>query len=248
MEKDNVKKVIAIAWTVVSYVFMAIAFLCIILVIVLNKNDSSVFGFQMRTVISPSMESSEYTDVSDFKIKSLPVDTIVFIEEVPVDQALQDEWYRELKIGDVLTFVYRLHEGQQVVITHRIIDKIDNGNDGYIIYLEGDNKGHEDGIVTQVIDTEKQSDIDYYVIGKVIGESYPLGLLVKFLKSTWGMICIIILPVVVILILEVKKLVDLLTKDKLEAEKRRQQEQLEELEELRRKVALLEQQNNNSEG
>ena len=237
---SKVKKILSIVMNVLVYAFIAVIALFLIFTIVFGKLGSdatSILGYQFRTVISPSMEACELTDVSNYDIKSLPLNTMIFIEEVPTDSTEASQWYSDLEVGDVLTFKY-LYVRQEV-ITHRIIKIEDNGKGGYYIYLEGDNKNTESGILTQMIDTSNEFSPNY-VIGKVVGHSYVIGSLVTFLRSTIGLVLII----VVILILEVLKLAKLLTHDKREAEKKKQQAQLDELEELRKKVALLEKNNN----
>jgi signal peptidase len=240
---SKVKKILSIVMNVLVYAFIAVIALFLIFTIVFGKLGSdatSILGYQFRTVISPSMEECELTDVSNYDIKSLPLNTMIFIEEVPTDFIDANEWYSDLEVGDVLTFKY-LYVRQEV-ITHRIIKIEDNGKGGYYIYLEGDNKNTESGILTQMIDTSNEFSPNY-VIGKVVGHSYVIGSLVTFLRSTIGLVLIIVV-IVVILILEVLKLAKLLTHDKREAEKKKQQAQLDELEELRKKVALLEKNNN----
>ena len=61
------------------------------------------FGYEMRTVLSDSMEKCDETDVSGFEIKDIPVKSLVFTETVPTGEAAE-EWYANLKVGDVLTF------------------------------------------------------------------------------------------------------------------------------------------------
>ena len=240
---SKVKKILSIVMNVLVYAFIAVIALFLIFTIVFGKLGSdatSILGYQFRTVISPSMEECELTDVSSYDIIRLPLNTMIFIEEVPTDSIEANEWYSDLEVGDVLTFKY-LYVRQEV-ITHRIIKIEDNDKGGYYIYLEGDNKNTESGILTQMIDTSNEFSPNY-VIGKVVGHSYVIGSLVTFLRSTIGLVLIIVV-IVVILILEVLKLAKLLTHDKREAEKKKQQAQLDELEELRKKVALLEKNNN----
>ena len=162
---------------------------------------------------------------------------MVFIEVVPEDPEAAEEWYASLKKGDVLTFKYVYV--RQETITHRIVSEPQKVDGGYIIELEGDNKNSETGILTQVINTA-ELDSPNYVIGKVVGQNYLLGLFITALRSPVGMVCMIILPCVIIVILEVVKIVNLLGSDKrlrAEEEKRRRES---ELDELRRKLAELE--------
>lgn len=245
-KKQN--KVLSIIFHTLLYVFMGFCLLSLIFVIAMKSSGQdavSVFGHQLRRVISPSMEECEYTDVSDFDIKSLPVNTMVFVEEVPTDSEEAKQWYEDLEPGDVLTFKYVYV--RQEVITHRIIDKKENGKGGYLIYLSGDNKNDSNGTLTQVIDTSVSETSPNYVIGKVVGYSVALGEIITFLSSTIGLVFVIIIPVVVIIVLEVIRLVRLLTYDKRQAALKKQQEQEEEIENLRKRLEMLEQ-NSNTEG
>ena len=246
MVNSKNKKIVSIVLKSLMYVVISVLLVFIVIAIMFNRSSdgaTSVFGHQMRIVISPSMEANEFTDVSKYEIKSLPVNTMVFIEEVPEDPTLQAEWYKNLKVGDVLTFKY--FTIRQDVITHRIVEITENDRGGYIIKLQGDNKDSDGGTITQQIDTSSTSSPNY-VIGKVVGHSYILGLVLTGIRSTIGLV-IIIVVVVVFLVLEVIRLIRILTEDKREAEKRKRQEELDELEELRKKVALLEGQNSDSE-
>jgi flagellar basal body-associated protein FliL len=247
MTENKLKNTVSKILNILLYVFIGFMMVFLILVISFrnSKEDATtVFGYQMRTVISPSMESCELTDVSNYEIKSLPLNTMIFVEVLPTDEKALEEWYRDLEIGDVVTFKYVYV--RQEVITHRLVGKEDNGKGGYNLYFEGDNKNSEEGVLTQVIDTSNEFSPNF-VIGKVVGHSYLLGIIVTFLKSTIGLVLIIVL-IVVILVLEIFRLVKLLTAGKREAEKKKQEEQLKELEELREKLAILEQQNISNEG
>ena len=246
MNKIQSKKILGIVFTVLVYMFIFVVLGSLIFTLSTKKNDDAVslFGHQMRIVISPSMEECELTDVSDFDIKSLKVKTMIFVEEVPSDTDKRNEWYEDLEKGDVLTFKYVYI--RQEVITHRIIDKKDNGKGGYLIYLQGDNKNTADGATTQIIDTSDEASANY-VIGKVVGQSYPLGWFVSLLKSPTGLIFIVIIPVIIIMIFEVIKIVSLLSYKKKMEEQEKQKSMQTEIEELKKKIELLEQENN-SEG
>lgn len=125
-------------------------------------------------------------------------------------------------MGDVLTFQYSKYGAaniQDKVITHRIV-KIEPKEGGYIITLEGDNKNDTGSVGQQVIDTTKADGLDY-IIGKVEGQSYFLGLCVYALKSPVGLVFIIIVPCMIVIAYEVIKIVTVLNKDKKD---RQQQE------------------------
>lgn len=225
--KQKVLKALQIAGDVLFCLIIAFA-LFVLIISVSAKRDAdgtaNVFGYQLRFVRSGSMEKCDQTDVSGYKIKSIPVKSCVFIKKAPApdDQQALNEWCSALSVGDVLTFQYSKYGAaniQDKVITHRIV-KIEPKEGGYIITLEGDNKNDTGSVGQQVIDTTKADGLDY-IIGKVEGQSYFLGLCVYALKSPVGLVFIIIVPCMIVIAYEVIKIVTVLNKDKKD---RQQQE------------------------
>ncbi len=256
------KKVGKIALNVLLYAFLALGIFSIIISIVSKKDSddaASVFGYQIRFVQSESMEEYDgegALDVSDYDVGSIRMKSLVFIDEKPEDETELAKWYEELKVGDVLTFKYEVVTNRQETITHRIVDKQPNGKGGWYIYLAGDNRasdGNGDGLVDggsyvpleQVIDTSDEDGFNY-IIGKVTGKSYFLGLLIYALKSPVGIVCIIIVPCVFIIGLEIIKIINVLGEDKKKRAKEEQEKTLSELEELKKQLALLQQSQNQS--
>ena len=225
--KQKVLKALQIAGDVLFCLIIAFA-LFVLIISVSSKRDAdgtaTVFGYQLRFVRSGSMEKCDQTDVSGYKIKSIPVKSCVFIKKAPApdDQQALNEWCSALSVGDVLTFQYSKYGAtniQDKVITHRIV-KIEPKEGGYIITLEGDNKNDTGSVGQQVIDTTKADGLDY-IIGKVEGQSYFLGLCVYALKSPVGLVFIIIVPCMIVIAYEVIKIITVLNKDKKD---RQQQE------------------------
>ena len=108
--KRTLNKVLNVIFDVLVYAFVILAAMTVILTMA-SKRDAdgavNIFGMQMRIVISPSMEKCEETDVSAYKIKDIPVKSMVFIELVPEESEVAKEWYGALQVGDVLTFKYK---------------------------------------------------------------------------------------------------------------------------------------------
>ncbi len=182
--------------------FLIICIAAVALTLMSGKGSDgaiSIFGIQMRIVISDSMEESEYTDVSVYEIKDIPVKSMIFIENAPEDEEELSEWYADIEVGDVLTFRYVY--ATQETITHRVIDKYENENGGYTFTLEGDNKASDSKTLTQTIDTS-EVDSPNYIIGKVIGQSHFLGLLVAATKKPFGLMTLIIIPCCLLALLE----------------------------------------------
>ena len=248
MDKSKVKKTGSIVINVLLYIFIAI---CIVVLIatVLAKNNSDgaveIFGYQMRIVTSNSMSECEYTDVSGYEIGDIPLRSMVFIKTAPDDEAELDEWYRALKVGDVLTFRYVYTT--RVTITHRITSITERDTGGFIIELAGDNKSSEFGQMSQVIDTSVPNNTNY-VIGKVTGQAYLFGVIMSFLMSPLGIILAIMVPCFVIILLEILKIVRAFTGEKRKLEQKEKEEQENEIEELRRRLAEYEKEEGKSSG
>ncbi len=237
---QTIKKVGKIAANILLYIFIAVCLFSVIMTISSKKDGdgtATIFGIQIRSVLSPSMEKCDATDVSGYEIKDIPTGSLVFIDVVPEDPDEAEKWYADLKIGDVLTFKYVYVK--QETITHRITGIRQNPNGGYTIRLEGDNKNSDSETLTQTIDTSEKNSPNY-VIGKVTGQSYFLGTLVNALKSPVGLIFIVIIPSLIIVILEILRIVKLLGADKRKKDEEEWANQQRELDELRRRLADLE--------
>ena len=238
----KVLRVCKILGNVLLYVILVIALFAVVLSVATKKDAdgaATVFGKQLRIVRSDSMEKCEETDVSGFEIKDLPVKTLLVIDVVPTDAEEAKEWYKAVKVGDVLTFRYQYTE--QVTITHRVT-KITEKEGGYIIELAGDNKASEDTL-TQVIDTSDTESYNY-VIGKVVWANFPLGWLVYALKTPTVIVCAIIIPCLIVIVLEIVKIVNVLGDGKREKIKEEARQKEEEIEALKRRLAALENQEN----
>lgn len=238
----KVWKICKIAGNVLLYVVLAIALFAVVLSVATKKDAdgaATVFGKQLRIVRSDSMEKCEETDVSGYDIKDLPIKTLLVIDVVPTEAEEAKEWYKAVKVGDVLTFRYQYTE--QVTITHRVT-KITEKDGGYLIELAGDNKASEDTL-TQTIDTTETESYNY-VIGKVVWANFPLGWFVYALRTPAVITCLIIIPCLIIIVFEIVKIVNVLGDGKREKIKEETQQKEAEIEELKRRLAALETQGN----
>lgn len=237
--KPTLKKIAGIAANVLVYFFLALCLFAVIVTVFAKREadgTARIFGYQFRTVASESMAKCDQTDVSEYKIKSIPLGSMIIIESVPSDEDEAAEWYASLKVGDVLTFRY-VYE-TQVTITHRIVAIRDNGQGGYYIDLEGDNKYVGQDQLEQTLDTSLDGSPNH-AIGKVVGQSYILGLFLTLLKSKLGIIIIIMLPCILIISLEVYKIVKTLTDDRKKRDREEHERKDNEIRELRRQLAEL---------
>ena len=244
MSKAKIKKIGNIILNVLLYIFLAICIFAVFITVTAKRDidgAAEIFGYQVRVVTSESMAECELTDVSEYDIKSIPIRSMVFVQVMP--DALEDpdaanEWYRSLKEGDVLTFRYVVTTKQET-ITHRITNIEEKKTGGFIIELAGDNKTSEDGQLTQVIDTSIPNNTDY-VIGKVVGQSYPLGFVMSYMDP-YGIIIVIVVCAIIIM-MEIVKIVKMLSGDRKKKAQEETAKKDEELEALRQKIAELEKQ------
>ncbi len=214
-DKKIIKKAITILVDILVYAFLIASLVFAFFSLSAKKSDDgavNVLNYQLRTVSTASMEEYEYTDVSEFDIKSIPVNSMVFIKLVPTEKEKANEWYKRLKIGDVLTFNYVY--GRQIVITHRITNITEKSTGGYIIELSGDNQTERSTPSRQVIDTSL-TDSPNHVIGKVTFQSLFLGNLVTYLSNPLTVALCIILPCLAIIFYQIFKIMYLKITDQL---------------------------------
>ena len=236
------KKIFKIASNVLFYTFIALCAVLVIVSLFMKKNADdalSFFGYQARIVQSDSMAKSELTDVSDYKIKSIPIKSLVFIQTVPEEESKAEEWFADLKVGDVLTFRY-VYNGQ-VTITHRIVEIEEKATGGRILTLEGDNKNASTNLSQQILDTSLHFDLTNYnyTIGKVVGQSLFLGFSIYAINTPVGMLCMVIIPCLIIIIMEIIRIVNVLGEEKRKKATEISQEQQAEIKLLKQQLAEL---------
>lgn len=223
MEKTKKKSKLSGFWKGLKVVFFSLftlfAVVSITATIVSKKSNDdavSVFNHEMRLVLSDSMDKDPATDVSDYKIKSIPKNTLVFVEEVPNKPAQTYDWYQDIKVGDVLVFKYKYD--RQVTLTHRVINItpiIDGDKQGFVFALQGDNRGSTTSPGIQIIDTTEENSFNY-IIGKVIKCSTFLGAILGFVTSKSMVYFAILLIGTTLLIYELINIVRILKENKSE--------------------------------
>ncbi len=214
---SGIRKALRIILDVITGLFVVCAIFTLAISVVSKKDSdgtATIFGTQLRFVQSDSMAKCDQTDVSEYKIKSIPVKSCVFVEVMPEDETKKEEWLSDIEVGDVLTFKYVITSKQET-ITHRVVSIVDKDTGGYIITLEGDNKASDTGVLQQVIDTSK-TDSPNYIIGKVVGQSYVLGVIIYAFKTPLGIALICIVPCLIIIIFNVGRIIKVCSKDKKE--------------------------------
>ena len=177
------------------------------------------------------MAKCSETNVSKYKIKSIPKNSLVLIKKI------EDNDYKKIKEGDVLTFRYLYTE--QVTITHRVKSIVEKDTGGYIIELVGDNKTGESELLVQTIDTSIEESPNY-IIGEVVYTSIIIGFILNMLKSSLGIVFIILIPSFIIILLEVIKIINITIIEKRKLAERKANEKEQEILELKKKLKEME--------
>lgn len=229
-----IKKIFKITSDILLYCFIFLGLITIIITLSSKKDidgATNIFNYQLRLVITDSMDKCSETNVSKYKIKSIPKNSLVLIKKI------KDNDYKKIKEGDVLTFRYLYTE--QVTITHRVKSIVEKDTGGYIIELVGDNKTGESELLVQTIDTSIEESPNY-IIGEVVYTSIIIGFILNMLKSSLGIVFIILIPSFIIILLEVIKIINITIIEKRKLAERKANEKEQEILELKKKLKEME--------
>lgn len=229
-----IKKIFKITSDILLYCFIFLGLITIIITLSSKKDidgATNIFNYQLRLVITDSMDKCSETNVSKYKIKSIPKNSLVLIKKI------KDDDYKKIKEGDVLTFRYLYTE--QVTITHRVKSIVEKDTGGYIIELVGDNKTGESELLVQTIDTSIEESPNY-IIGEVVYTSIIIGFILNMLKSSLGIVFIIIIPSFIIILLEVIKIINVTVIENRKLAERKANEKEQEILELKKKLKEME--------
>ena len=143
--------------------------------------------FSLYTIISPSMKPN------------------LNVYDLIVDIRVDDP--KDIKVGDVITFISTSSISQGMTITHRVIDIVP-AEDGSLQYqTKGDNNMNADGAYVTYEN----------VLGKVALRVPQFGRIQYFLAQKGGWLLIIVIPALFVIIKNVVKLINLINvKDKAE--------------------------------
>ncbi len=134
---------------VIMYVIVVLL-LIVILVQNLTKNNLSIGGFRVFVIVSESMKG-EY-DIGD----------ILISKHADVD---------EINIGDNVTYKGEVNEFKDIIITHKVVEKKQKGNNYFFVTK---------GIANQIEDPEIRYDQIY---GKVIYKTILLSAIAKLMNN-----------------------------------------------------------------
>ena len=118
---------------------------------------------------------------------AIPVHSLVVVQQT--DPA-------ELQVGDIITFEATEGALDGALNTHRIV-QIDEGSAGPVFHTKGDANAVEDA---QTVSAD-------HVIGRVVFVSAGLGVIVSLLTNPLLFFPLIVIPLAVLLVLEIRKMV-----------------------------------------
>lgn len=165
-----------------------------------NGNSLDFSDTDVMIVISGSMDGEPR---EQYEIETIPVESMIFIRDVPSNPDEAESFYASLRVGDVLTFDYRHPvSGEQMVVTHRIVG-ISEGNGIYTYTLQGDTIADDPTSGSVQVVTSSSGD----VIGKVVGVSHWLGVLTVFVSHWYGKVVLILIPCLILIVSEVRNII-----------------------------------------
>ena len=211
-----IKNVFVWTFVVISVSMMIFTFIS---VKTLDKTDQNLFGYKFFIVQTDSMAKT------DFKAGD-----IVIAKEV--------KDLRELKAGDIITFISESSHNYGETVTHKIreVTKDADGSIAFVTY----------GTTT---DTDDEA-LATIVVGKYVGNIPNLGAFFLFLKTTPGYIICILIPFLILIISQGINCIQLFRRykqeqtaeleaerAKIEEERAQSQRMMAELLELKRQLA-----------
>ncbi len=223
------KRALKITGNIVFYVVLAFFLVLADFSITSRVTNGKIGNSQYLVVISGSMDGERQ---EEYDIKTIPVKSLVKVDLVK--EGKEEDFYSNLKKGDVLTFNYV--SLNNTTITHRIIeDPIKQADGVYKYILKGDAVEGDSEIQTLYSDGRTGE-----ILGKVSFVSLPLGQIHFFMSSKVGTLVLVILPSSAICIFEIAKIIYLVSenkrKKKEEITKEETNKKDKEIEELKRQL------------
>jgi signal peptidase I len=153
-----------------------------------NYGVNSYFGYQTMIVLTDSMEPS------------LPVGDGIVVKAVPPESLVASTTV-ENHDGDIITF-YR--SSDQIIVTHRIIEVIDDGDGTLTFRCLGDNLQAQTCPAGGCTIANSDYVGEEYVLGKVIEVSSTIGFFHTFFTSPWITLILVLIPLGLIFASSVK--------------------------------------------
>ncbi len=227
---DNVSKKTAWKWVrdIIYFVFLGFFLILAAISVTSRITKGKIGNTQYLVVVSSSMDGEKQ---EDYKIKTIPVKSLIAVDLVK--EGKEEDFYSSLKKGDVLTFNYL--SLNNATITHRIIsDPVKDDSGVYKITLRGDAVEESE---TQTLYSDGRTG---EILGKVTFVSLPLGQMYFFISSKPGTLILVILPCSLIAIIEICKIIYLISENRSRKKEEEtnaiKEEKDKEIEELKRQL------------
>ncbi len=188
---EKIKRIVHYFFTVIMYsvVLIMIIVFTIILVNFIDQSNNLKKGLQKPALVSA------YTIVSPSMVPNINVLDVIVTTRVSDPS--------KIKVGDVITFNSTDYRSSGVTVTHRV-RKIEKTSDGkYLFTTKGDANNTEDAT--------RQPFSSIY--GKVLIRIPKLGYIQYILSSVLGWVCLIIIPTVIIIGLDIIKIIKTIKND-----------------------------------
>lgn len=131
--------------------------------------------------------------ISLYKIVSGSMEPNIKIYDVVISKKVNSP--KDIKVGDVITFISSSPLTRGYTITHRVIE-VTNTEKGYVYKTKGDNNLTPDASPAEF----------NKILGKVIIKIPQLGRLQEFISTQSGWLLVIVLPALVIIITDILKI------------------------------------------
>ena len=233
----NAKRIMKIAFKAVTWLIVAFTVFMMIFTIftvtTVNRNERSIFGFRFYIVRTDSMSLSD---------KNAEMDVHFDAGDIIIVKNLKETAKRNLKEGDIISFLSTNTETYGETVTHMIreVKKDSSGKVlGYVTF--GTNTGSNDEALVE----------PSYVLGTYAGRLPAMGHFFAFVKSVPGYVVCILVPFVLLLLYHGVNTVRLFRRykreqmetmqaerDQIEAERAENQRLLQELMALKAQLAV----------
>ena len=187
-----------------------------------DTESKGIFGVKPYVVLSGSMD------------RVFPAGSVIFVKEI--------EDFDSLKVGDIITFKESTDSNKDTIVTHQIVRFVES--------WDGEkNESYRSGLVTKGTENEEEDKEIYshkyedVIIGEYVGHVAGVGYVIHFLQSKMGFFLLIAIPLVIIILLEMKNIVIVINEmrsDKKKAIAEKEQAISAELDEAKRVKAELE--------
>lgn len=172
MNNEIIKKIFKILKGIINSIIMVVvlAFVLIVCLQRFSNNKISFFDYRIFTVVTGSMEPK-------YKIG----DILIAKEKAP----------NEIRVGDAISYHANSGEAKNNVVTHEVVNIIQNENGEYLFRSKG--------LVNLVEDPIVHEDQLY---GVVVYKTKLLSFIRRIINTDIGMLCLIIIPIIYIIVSE----------------------------------------------